>query len=163
MKVTEFVYRFEKLNDDTETKAKMIKDHIKKTYLDYAAKIDSANKIVKFSLYDQDGNFRPNTPVQDVLFANEVIRRYTDLEFNEEDSLHDYDLLVRSDAMDLFFAVLNKDVARFSNVLDMIVDDTIDKERNMIDFISSILLQISDGLNMIAEEGVVDGGNSGDS
>lgn len=153
MKITEFVYRFNKLGeDDTEAKVKMIKDHIKNTYIDHSAKIDSANKIVKFALYDENGNFSPNTPVREVLFANEIIRKYTDLEFSVEDSLHDYDLLVNSDILDIILVILAKDVERFTDVLDMVVADTYDKECNIINFLSTLLLQVSDVLNTAFEE-----------
>lgn len=155
MTVGEFCFKYERMDD--EAKKKFVESHIKKSYVEYAVKIGQCEKIVKWSFYTKDGKFLPNTPMLEMFFVLGVIPKYTDLTLDESNGLHDYDQLIKSGAGSAILNSIGADAVRFREVLDMVTDDTIDRERNMIDFVSALLSQLGD----IANELIEVGGNNG--
>lgn len=155
MTVGEFCFKYERMDD--EAKKKFVESHIKKSYVEYAVKIGQCEKIVKWSFYTKDGKFLPNTPMLEMFFVLGVIPKYTDLTLDESNGLHDYDQLIKSGAGSAILNSIGADAVRFREVLDMVIDDTIDRERNMIDFIGGLITQSMEGLNAVLRTEIEDG------
>ncbi len=147
MKVGEFCYKYEHADEDG--KKKLLEDHIKCNYVEYAVKVSVCEKVAKWSMYNKDGEFVPNTPMQQMLFVLGIIPKYTDLVFDDENKLRDYDQLVKTGAGDAILNSVGGDVIRFNDVMDMVSDDIFDRERNMVDYINNFIIQFGDALNTI--------------
>ena len=159
MNVGEFCFKYER--GDEKAKEKLVKDHVKKKYLDYAIKVSQCEKIVRWAFYDADGRFVPNTPMLEMLFVVGVIPKYTDLIFDESNNLNDYDHLIKTGAGSALLNAIGEDIVRFRDILDMVIDDVIDKERNLVDYLTELLAKFSEGISALAEEvGVEDGSNT---
>ncbi len=152
MKVNEFVDGFEKAND----KEKYVKKHIINTYVPYAEKITECKRIVDVSMYrlDEKGvkHFVVDTPTRYMLFVVSCILKYTDIEIADDNALTVFDRLSESGSDGYIFSLIGKDFEMFKSVLEMVVDDVVEKERNIIDFINtkieSLGMVVDDGLKM---------------
>ncbi len=151
MKVKEFVDGFTKATD----KEKYVKKHIVRTYVNYAQKISECKKIALVSMYQTDNKgvskFYIDTPMRYMLFIVTIIRDYTDIEFDDKNVPEGFDLLNESGADSCVISFIKDDFDMFKSVLDMVVNDIIDRERNLIDYIDGKLSAFStliDSLNL---------------
>lgn len=154
MNVGEFCFKYER--SDKDGKEKLVKDHVKKDYVDFAIKVSTCENISKWALYDKEGHFMPNTPMLEMLFVVGVIPKYTDLTFDTSNNLHDYDVLIKTGAGSALLNAIGEDAARFRDVLDMVVDDVIDHERNMVDYLNDLIIKFGEAITALEEVGAED-------
>lgn len=134
MKVSEFVEGYGK----STSKDSYVKRHIKRKYLPYVEKIVNAQQIVNNSMYN-DGKFEPNTPKRHMLYIIKVVQLYTDLDINMDNLLGDFDAIVENGVADAIMKHIAEDLVVFESVLNMVVDDVFDKERNYQGYIEKKL------------------------
>ena len=119
---------------DAGAKERLAKKHVTKTYLDYAKKIDEARRIVKYSCYDSDGNFKINSPLRFMLFTLSVVNNYTDLEFSQENFVAEFDLLMKNRVMDNIIPGIQDEYNSFETILKMTFDDEYENTRSLISY-----------------------------
>lgn len=166
MTVTEFVEEFNK----TQTKDKLIKSHIKTTYIPYEMKIALCDNIIKHSMYKEVNSkqvFVPNMPLQYMFVIRTVIEQYTDLEWSDtKNIMPEFNLLEQYDVVAYIFSKttgeyteVGKDYQKLKTILNMMIDDITDEERSLVPYIdtkleamSLMLNSLSDVINSFAEE-----------
>lgn len=141
IKVDDFVAQYK----EAQNKEGFIKKHIIKTYEPYALKIVTCQRVIDRAMYitvkNNDGaekkKFQLNTPLRYMLFLMSMVIEYTDIEFSSDRAMDDYDSLVSSGAMSSIIGGIGEDFAQYKSVMDMMVDDLMDRERNLIDWIET--------------------------
>ena len=128
MKVEEFIKEYLE-NKDSLSK------HIVTTYVPYATKIALSKNNVAISLY-KDGVYCLNSPIQYMLWVRMVIESYTDIRFSE-DVQKEFDLLEENNIMAEIIPFIESDYNRFLKVFQLTVNDTIDRENNLISFLET--------------------------
>lgn len=135
MIITEFVNGFKSAND----KEKFVKKHITRTYVPYEEKVSRCQRIIDNSMYvktdDGGQKFRPNTPLRYELFIITVVQCYTDIEYDTGKTLEGFNAMAECGAYDYIVKFVQEDTSIFQSVLEMMIDDTVDAERNYVDFI----------------------------
>ena len=150
MIITEFVNGFKSAND----KEKFVKKHITRTYVPYEEKVSRCQRIIDNSMYvnEESGRrFRPNTPLRYELFIITMVQCYTDIEYDIGKTLEGFNAMAECGADGCIMDAVKSDVGIFQSVLDMMVDDTIDAERNYVDYIRNKFEAISDIVGPLVE------------
>lgn len=119
---------------DPGAKERLAKKHVKTTYVSYAKKIDDAKRIVKHSCYDADERFMVNSPMRYMLFIICVVTNYTDLEFSKENTLEQFDLLLKHGIAETLISIIGNDYGSFETVLNMTFDDEYENNRSITSF-----------------------------
>lgn len=119
---------------DPSAKERLAKKHVKTTYVSYAKKIDDAKRIVKHSCYDADERFMVNSPMRYMLFIICVVTNYTDLEFSKENTLEQFDLLLKHGIAEMLISIIGNDYGSFETVLNMTFDDEYENNRSITSF-----------------------------
>ena len=154
MDIGRFIDDFVKLKDDV-AKDRLVRKHIIKDYLDYATKIDESKKIIKFSLYNNDGKFFLNSPIHYMLFTMSVIKNYTDLEFDQSNIMVQFDLVMKYGLMKYIISAVSADYEMFSAVLRMVYDDEFTNQRSIIPYIEQkfeAIMAMIDAMNEVEEK-----------
>lgn len=136
MIITEFVNGFKSAND----KEKFVKKHITRTYVPYEEKVSRCQRIIDNSMYvnEESGRrFRPNTPLRYELFIITMVQCYTDIEYEYDNTLSGFNAMAECGADAYIMDAVKNDVGIFQSVLDMMVDDVVDSERNYVDYIDT--------------------------
>jgi hypothetical protein len=121
-----------------KAKADLIKKHVKATYVPYETKVAESKNILNFCCYDSDNNFRINSPLRYVLFIKVVIMLYTDLVWNAENFMIQFDLLEQYKIIEEILEEIGDDIQNFETVLAMTYDDIITNERSLLSRIESL-------------------------
>ena len=145
MDIGKFIDEYVALKDDN-AKSRLVKKHIVTTYLDYVKKIDEAKKIVQHSCYDANGRYMINSPIRFMLFTMSVIRDYTDLEFSTENTVGQFDLLMKYRIMDSILPFIADDYAQFETILKMVFDDEYENNRSLPSFMEMKVASLMDVL-----------------
>ena len=148
MKINEFIEGF----NAAENKEKFVNKHIKTDYVVYATKIATCQRIVQACMYDEDGRFAPNTPMRYMLFVVSIIELYTDIEFDATDKLSGFDDLEACGADNYIVNAVASDFSKFESVMNMTVDDAVDRSRNLIDYFDGKIARVKDALAQINPE-----------
>lgn len=154
MDIGKFIDNFVEAKDPA-AKDRLIKKHIVNNYLEYSKKIEESKKIIKFSLYDTDGNFRIDSTIHYMLFVLAVIRSYTDLEFDNSNTMLQFDLIEKHGVMEYLVNNIKEDYARFSTVLQMVYDDEITNTRSLPSYIeqkAEAIMTVIETLNAVENE-----------
>ena len=134
MKVNEFVDGFKKAND----KEKYVRKHIVNTYIPYAEKITECKRIANVSMYrlDEKGvrHLSIDTPTRYMLFIVTIVKKYTDIEFDSENVLDGFDALNNDSIDGVIISLIGDDFDIFKSVFDMVINDVLDRERNIINY-----------------------------
>ena len=132
MKIDEFIEKYKTSNDGNV----FLEKHIKKQYIPYSEKIADCSGIIKATT-EFDGVFKINTPAQFMMFAIQIITRYTDIE-KDENVLKMFETL---DELDLINAIFSKiperEMTSYNTILHMVLDDYMENNRNIISFIET--------------------------
>ena len=116
-------------------------------------------------MHDESGRFALNTPMQYMLFIVSIIELYTDIELDPEDKLTGFDDLERCGADNYIISAISNDFTKFEFVMRMTVDDAIDRERNLIDYIDGKLARVVDlfaSINPEELQAAIDAQQNGD-
>lgn len=137
---------------DPSAKERLAKKHVKTTYVSYAKKIDDAKRIVKHSCYDADERFTVNSPMRYMLFIICVVTNYTDLEFSKENTLEQFDLLLKHGIAETLISIIGNDYRSFETVLNMTFDDEYENNRSITSFIEHKMEAILTALEAMSIE-----------
>lgn len=138
MTVIEFVTEYKKLTTES-AKEKFFKSHIKTYYIEYAEKIAICERIINRSMYktvNEKQIFSINTPTRYMLFMLSIVEKYMDLELQWDKILIDFDIIEKNKIGTLLISYV-QDCEVTQTVLKMMVDDRIDSERNMINYLDT--------------------------
>lgn len=146
MKIVDFVNTFK----GTEYREKLIEKHIINPYMNWLLKVGEAENIVQKSCYDNDGRFRLNSPLRYYLYIITIIRNYTDLEFTDGDMMKEFNLLEENGINDMIVGMI-EDVARFTKVMQMTLDDHMENYRSLVGYVDGkkdALITILDNIQL---------------
>ena len=150
MTIEEFVNGFNSASD----KEKYVKKHIVRKYVPYEEKVSRCQRIIDNSMYVKDGDirrFRPNTPLRYELFIITIVQCYTDVEYEQGETLNGFNVMAECGANSCIMNSVESDAKIFQLVLDMMVDDVIDAERNYVDYINNAIDSILVLINSYVE------------
>lgn len=121
--VKKFVEEYDKLT--TEVQRKSYIDKIKVLpYLSYALKQISANKIIKTTSTDENGNINVRSAMRKIFYVYTIIETYTDIKMSAENVLDEYDLLnERGIIKEIFKRIPEDEIEEFKTILDMEFND----------------------------------------
>lgn len=147
MLISEFVKKY----NEAKQKNAFVNKHIVTNYITYETKISLARNIVEVSMYkyiNEKKRFIPNTPVRYMLFVQALIDSYTDLEWDKTDDgvldvSEDFNNLEKNGLVEIIIAAIGDDITKFTTVLNMVVDDTIDTNRSIVPFLETKFEAIS--------------------
>lgn len=111
-----------------------IQKHITRTYVPIEEKRASCNNIIDIALYKKVNDrmvFWPDTPIRLQLFAQEVIRLYTDIDLTDGVDIKDdeaallkgYNKLEAANVMDEILAPIMTDYQKLDIMMKMMLDD----------------------------------------
>lgn len=143
MNIKDFI---EEYNNASE-KDIYVKSHIVENYIPYEKKVAICRNIIDTADYTPNVEatnnkyYSPNTPIRFVLFCMSIIDSYTDIEPEEIDDKRDvmggFNLLESNGVFKILFRELDKEYNTLNNVMQMMVEDTINKENCLVSFLSS--------------------------
>lgn len=141
MEVKEFVSEYKKCATD-QLKDRFFKKHIVANYIPYELKIAHCENIAKNTMYltvDEENNiYRQNSPMRYVLFVLTLIKLYTDIEIDFNDSLNIFNELDMNNLIDTIITYIpSSEYSKFQTVLNMIIDDEIENNRNIVSYIDN--------------------------
>lgn len=121
--VKKFVEEYDKLT--TEVHRKSYIDKIKiLPYLSYALKQISANKIIKTTSTDENGNINVRSAMRKIFYVYTIIETYTDIKMSAKNVLDEYDLLnERGIIKEIFKRIPDDEIEEFKTILDMEFND----------------------------------------
>ena len=125
MDIGKFITDYSK-SASAKIKEDMIKKHVVATYIPYETKMAEAKHIIEGSSYkDIDGKrvFWMNAPMRYILFMKIVISYYTDLEWDQNNFLLQFNLLEQYEITDQIVAIIGRDYEKFQTILNMTLDD----------------------------------------
>lgn len=131
---------------DAGARDRLVKKHVVNTYLDFVTKVNESKKIIDHSCYDADGKFVVNSPLRFMLFTISVVKNYTDLEFDSENSLGQFDLLMKHGVVETIIPFIADDYASFETVLKMTFDDEYENQRSFVSFMEHKLDVMAEAL-----------------
>lgn len=156
--IKDFVKEYEKQITEID-KTRFLKSKLKvDTYLSYADKVATAERIVKSSSYaliknedsgelEKTNRIKLNSPMRYVLFVMTIIDKYTNLEVNFSNVMPEFDYLNKNN---LFEVIINKigdkEVGEFNTVVEMILDDFMTNEYEFKNYISEALSKVNEGI-----------------
>ena len=144
MNIDEFVKEF----SETSDKVQYIKKHIVEKYVPYEKKIAICKNIIESADYTptiediKKKYYSPNTPLRYVLFCMSIIDVYTDIVLNKTDDNNNnviggFNSLNSIKVFEILFKELDKEYREIETILNMMIDDTVNKENNLVSFFST--------------------------
>lgn len=124
MKVNEFVEEFKIRKDKTS----FCKEHIKTMYLPYELKISICSSIVKSTMYKEINGknmFCVNSPIKYELMVLSMIKHYTDIELDPDDTLAGFNALIEANAVYYLCKTIGYDYQALEKVMDEMWNDEI--------------------------------------
>lgn len=136
-----------KYNDakSEQTKETLIHSVMDPHYVPYEMKITICEKIVEASYYtttDKNGvnvkKLHVNSPAQYMLYCMNLVKEYTNIEVDFKDVLKEFNLLNKSDLVDIIHNnIPEKELREFQIILDMVRNDVMQNEYETHAFISN--------------------------
>lgn len=143
MNINLFIKEFNERTD----KIQCIKEHIVEKYVPYEKKMAICKNIIESADYTPQIDvidkkyYCPNTPMRFVLFCMSLIDIYTDIELEKYNDSRDvmggFNQLDSNGVFEIFFKELDKEYNVMTTILQMMVDDCVNKENNLVSFFSS--------------------------
>jgi hypothetical protein len=146
MKIGEFSDLFR--NSGDQDKITLVKQHITEKYLPYERKMALCQNVIKGADYTpivdavDKRYYSPNTPMRFVFFCMSILDAYTDIECetideNKKDILGGFNQLDKNSVFDVLFQELGREYKVLNTVLQMTVDDTYNKENNLVGYLTT--------------------------
>lgn len=144
MLITEFLQGYKKAVDKTE----FVKEHVVTDYIPYERKMAICKNIIQGADYSPNidvinkNYYCPNTPMRFVLFCMSIVDAYTDIELEQleegkRDVMGGYNKLDAEGVFEVLFKELQKEYSTMNTVLQMMTDDTFNRENNLVSFLST--------------------------
>ena len=159
MKIEEFVEEYKK----ADNKYSFLDKHIKREYVPYLDKVSTCKSIVETANHITDKKerkiYKADTPTQELLLIMNMVKLYTDIEFESADFVHVYDELSKYCILEHLFhynssfideganEFLLGEEDRFRNIFSMVLNDFYENENS----VSAVLLGIKEGLSFITD------------
>ena len=131
MKIEQFIDEFNK----SEKKELYVKKHITTDYIPFERKVAVSELIAK-KMTLENGDLIKNTPMVYENFILSLVREYTDIEIDKDESLTGFNLMERYGATECLVSTIGRDAKSFNTILDMIVADTIDNHNNLVNHLN---------------------------
>lgn len=144
MNVKEFITDYKKAND----KERFFDKHVTRTYVGYEEKINSCERIIKHSCFNDKGEFEINTPTRCLLLAITLVQAYLDVEVDMNNVLSEFDLLEEYNIVAQLVEII-PDVQMYRSVLKSMMDDVIRKETSIIRYFDAKIETLNVALNTI--------------
>lgn len=135
MKIDDFITEVNNVDniDDFET---LVREHLKTQYVPISVKIsDCKNMIAKayFKKNKETGvtEYRPDNVLLDFLFKINFVRRYLDVDIDDENAVEAYDRLTEIDAIRMFLATMFDEYGRYEDILNLAIKDVRETETNI--------------------------------
>lgn len=146
MKISEFSDLFVKSGE--QDKISLVKKHIVEAYLPYERKMALCKNVIDWADYTPNLEvidkryYSPNTPMRFVFFCMSVLDAYTDIECetyekNKRDVIGGFNQCDKCGIFDVLFQELGREYKVLQTVLQMMVDDTENKEKNLVGFLAT--------------------------
>lgn len=144
--VQDFMDEYNKLATKSQRETLLNKVRIL-PYVSYALKQVLAEKIVKATSLDENGNINIRSGMRYIFYVYTIIETYTDIKMSEDNIINDFDLLNEKGLVDeIFKKISEKEIDEFKTVLDMSFNDFMTNyyephafvERNIINIINGI-------------------------
>lgn len=175
MNYKEFLMQYNGKKTD-ESKDACLRSHIKTSYVPFFEKLAIANSVVRDTMEEKvEGTneriFKMNTPLRFFLTVINVIRKYTDIEWGENESPAMFDefnklgiidaLLISDETEDS--PIPQKEYAELNRLIAMAVDDYMENNRSVTGFfetkikalnlsLDTILSSLTDLVNQTSEQ-----------
>lgn len=145
MNIMQFIDEYEA----SANKKNYVEKHITKRYLPFETKVALAEQIIKNTMYITVMDkklFRPNTPSKHMWTTIIAIKNYTDIELEDatdteisvgQQNLNSFNLLEKCGATLEITKAIGIDFAKFANIIEMVLQDTLDAERNIVPFLDT--------------------------
>ena len=146
MKINEFIEQYNNATD----KAKFVKKIIHRYYAPYSEKIAAAEGVVQLSSYDENGNFRINSPLRYLLWIQAVLQIYTTLELGEKFA-ETYDILDQAGVVEEIINTVGRDAESLQTIISMTLDDLITNERDLPSYFDNKLMSFAAVLDALPE------------
>ena len=146
MKIGDFIEQYNNATDKTKFVKKIIFRH----YAPYSTKIAAAESVVQLSSYDENGNFRINSPLRYLLWIQAVLQIYTTLELGEKFA-DTYDALDQAGVVEEIINAVGRDAESLQTIIGMTLDDLMTNERELPSYIEhklGALSQVLESLDM---------------
>lgn len=145
MNINEFVKEFNERTD----KIQCVKEHIVEKYIPYEKKMAICKNVINHADYTTNINglekkyYAPNTPLRFVLFSISIVDSYTDIKLKKNKSNRDvmggFNKLNSIGFFELLFSELNREYKEINTILQMMVEDTINKENSLTEYFNTKL------------------------
>ena len=142
MTTKDFVKKYKELNSK-ENIVNLINNRIKTDYIPYVQKVNvceiivNATNKVKNKINDDKNEyiFKDNSPLRKLLYNLYIISLYTDIEIDFQNPSDEFDLLDENDLFDMIFnAIKPNEIHKFDMILEMVVNDMYNNERNIVTY-----------------------------
>lgn len=140
--VKEFCEKYNKTNVE-QLKKSLIEEIMNRHYVSYEMKITICEKIIESSYYkkNDDGNTKKlhiNSPAQYMLYYLWLVKQYTNIEINFENSLEEFNLLNECGLLDIITNnIPERELKEFRMILDMVENDVLQNEYEIHAFVSN--------------------------
>lgn len=151
MKLENFIKGYKKSQD------LFLQDHVKKIYVPFTAKIADCKMIISQAYYETDETtgvrtYSPNSVLANYLLDLVILKRYTDIEELGDNGLETYDKLCE---FGLVEAIKNRvdanELDMYTEIYIRLLNDTKDKETNIVMALKSLSKAMPDMINAMAE------------
>ena len=139
--VKDFCKKYNETNLE-QIKESLIKKVMSPNYVPYETKIAICEKIIETSYYlkDVNGNkkLHINSPFQYMGYCLWMVKQYTNIEIDFNNSLEEFNLLNESELLDIIYSnIPEKELKEFRMILDMVGNDIMQNEYETHAFISN--------------------------
>ena len=151
MTVQEFV---DKYNETPERQREsFLKSIVVTDYVPFELKVALTQDIVQRA-FMFNGELFVRTPVCESLFMIMLIEQYTNIEFNKEDKMHDFNLLNKQYLFDLILStdiVPETEISEFKTIFEMLKNDFMTNNFSLYAIVHHEVSRIIDVVKMVAE------------
>lgn len=146
MKIKDFIEQYHNATD----KPKFLKKIIFRYHMPYVDKLAAAQSIVKLSTYDEEGNFRINSPQRYLLWVQAILHGYTTLETGDA-FITSYDALDQEGLIEEIIAAIGKDAEALQTIISMTLDDLLTNERDLVSYVDHKSETIMQAFDVLAQ------------
>lgn len=142
--IKEFVEEYNNIATES-LKTRYLKDNITiKVYIPFLMKVTLADKLVKATILDKDGNINVKSDIAYLLFCRTIIEQYTDLQVDTERFYEEYDLLNSSGLLNEIMQMIpEKEIGEFKMIVDMKKEDLLFNQSTPKAFINQQVEKVS--------------------
>ena len=132
MNIEQFIEEYNK----SQSKETYVKKHVISTYVPFENKIALANNIVKKTMFADNGDLVRNTPAIYMNYMLALIKLYTDIEINDNETLSAFNLIEQYEVNPLLVSAIGSDASSLDTVIKMVINDTIDNHSDLVNFMT---------------------------